>query len=315
MPRLSTDSGATRAGRDSLLTPIQAALADRYRIEERIGRGGMAVVYRATDLATGGPVAIKVMRPELGYEDGVVERFRIEARVMGHLRHENIVEVRAHGEAGNILWFEMQLIDGSSLDRVISDGPLDWRRAARLIAQAAGALAYAHRSGVIHRDVKPANLLVCSGSDHLRIVDFGIAKIVGASQLTATGITVGTPAYMSPEQFTYGRDLTTATDQYSLGVVAWQMITGLVPPALKGDSQRQRRRKKRGRVRSLAPECPPALATLIERMLAYDPGDRWPDLAFVSGAALEIATSGDAAAITAPTYRNRMYSALKKLLG
>jgi len=297
------------------MAQVQAALADRYRIEGPIGHGGMAVVFRARRTDGADPVAVKVMRPELGYEDGVVERFGIEALAMGQLHHENIVEVRAHGEAGKVLWIEMQLIDGEPLDRLLRNGPLDWRRAARLLGQAASALAYAHGAGVIHRDIKPANLLVAAGSDRLLIGDFGIAKIVGASRLTATGTTVGTPAYMSPEQFAFDREVTAATDQYSLGVVAWQMITGTVPPAADSDDWRGWTRSSSRRIRSQAPDCPSAFVTLIARMIAVDPDARWPDLAFVSRAALEIASTGHATSIPIPTSRSRVSAALKALLG
>lgn len=275
----------------------------------------MAVVFRARRTDADDAVAIKVMRPELGYEDGVVERFRIEARAMGQLHHENIVEVREHGEVGRILWIEMQLVDGVPLDRLIRDGPLDWRRAARWLGQAAAALGYAHASGVIHRDIKPANLLISAGFDRLLIADFGIAKIVGASRLTATGTTVGTPAYMSPEQFAFDRELTAATDQYSLGAVAWEMITGTVPPAADSDEQRGWRKHARRQLLSLAPDCPPAFAGLIVRMLAADAEDRWPDLDLVSRAALEIAATGDAAAIAMPTRRSRVSAVLRELFG
>jgi serine/threonine protein kinase len=297
------------------MAQVQAALEGRYRIECPIGRGGMAVVFRASRMDADEAVAIKVMRPELGYEDGVIERFRIEALAMGQLHHENIVEVRGHGEAGNILWIEMQLVDGHPLDRLLHDGPLDWRRAARLLGQAASALAYAHGFGVIHRDIKPANLLVSAGSDRLVIVDFGIAKIVGASRLTATGTTVGTPAYMSPEQFAFDQDLTAASDQYSLGAVAWQMITGMAPPAADSDDWRSWSKRMRRRIRLLAPDCPPALAILIARMVAVDPATRWPDLDVVRRAALEIASTGNVTSIAAATRRSRVSAALRALLG
>jgi serine/threonine-protein kinase len=297
------------------MAQVQAALAGRYRIVCPIGRGGMAVVFRASRMDSDDTVAIKVMRPELGYEDGVVERFRIEALAMGQLHHENIVEVRGHGEAGNILWIEMQLVIGDPLDRLLRDGPLEWRRAARLLGQAAGALAYAHGLGVIHRDIKPANLLIDAGSDRLLIADFGMAKVVGASRLTATGTTVGTPAYMSPEQFEFDQELTAASDQYSLGAVAWQMITGTVPPAADSDGRRRWSKSGRRRIESLAPDCPPAFAILIERMLATNPEDRWPDLDLVSCAAREVASTGDATSIAASTRRSRISAALRELLG
>lgn len=292
---------------------VQAALADRYRIECPIGHGGMAVVYRACRVDGDDAVAIKVMRPELGYEDGVVERFRIEAQAMRRLRHENIVEVRGYGEAGSILWIEMQLVEGAPLDRLLLEGALDWSRAARLLGQAASALACAHSSGVIHRDIKPANLLVAGGSDRLLIADFGIARIVGASRLTATGTAVGTPAYMSPEQFAFDGEVTAATDQYSLGAVAWQMVTGMIPPAADSDDWRSWSKSARHRIRSLSPECPRDLATLMSRMIAVDPAARWPGLELVSRSAFEIAATGHATSMDVPARRSRISMVLRQM--
>jgi serine/threonine-protein kinase len=309
-----TDSGSGRPRQALLMAQVQSALMGRYRIERPIGHGGMAVVFRACRVDDGVAVAIKVMRPELGYEDGVVERFRIEALAMGQLHHENIVEVRAHGEVGSILWIEMQLVDGAPLDILIRPGPLDWSRAARLLGQAASALAFAHVAGVIHRDIKPANLLVAAGSGRLLIADFGIARIVGASRLTATGTAVGTPAYMSPEQFAFDGEVTAATDQYSLGAVAWQMVTGMIPPAADSDDWRRWSKSACGRIRSLAPNCPAPLAILISRMIAVDPAARWPDLELVSRAAFEISVTGHAKSIDVATRRSRISAVLRQML-
>ena len=203
-----------------------------------------------------------------------------------NLRHPNIIVVHDRGEADEVLWFEMDLVDGGSLDRAIKAGPLDPRRAARILAGAADALAHAHARGIIHRDVKPSNLLLASKSDHLLVTDFGIAKILGTSTLTDAGMTIGTVAYMSPEQLAVGKDLTPATDQYSLGVVAYEMIAGVRPFAADtpGQFAIMQATQPLPSLRAKAPHCPPELAALIHRMLATRPSDRWPDLSIVKRA-------------------------------
>lgn len=297
-----------------MLTWVRAALAGRYRIERRLGHGAMAVVFRAHRIDGTRATAIKVMRPEIGYEDGVVERFRIEGEVMAQLDHPHIVRINARGEAGKILWFEMDLIEGSSLAAVLQHGPLPWRRAARLLAEAAAGLAYAHGRGVIHRDVKPANLLLAHPSDRLVITDFGIARIVGTERLTATGMAVGSPSYMSPEQFYPGDAAGPAVDQYSLGGVAYEMITGTAPSfALADDGAPARRAQRRKPIRALAPECPDAFAALVERMLAFRAEDRWPDLTIVGQFAREIADTGTATSLHIPPGR-RIAAALRRLI-
>ncbi|HEY3933750.1 MAG TPA: serine/threonine-protein kinase [Gemmatimonadales bacterium] len=291
---------------------MQAALAGRYQIERTVGSGAMAVVFQARRVDGGQVVALKVMRPEIGYEDGVVERFRIEARATAQLHHDNIVQLRAHGEAGEILWIEMDLVEGDSLETLLRAGPLPWERVARLLSQAAGALAYAHSCGIIHRDVKPANLLIPSATDRVLVTDFGVARIRDTARITATGMTVGTPGYMSPEQFYLDKELTPATDQYSLGVVAYQMITGTIPPPPDPDRPAGRITISSRTIRLLAPACPLQLAALAQRMLALDPRRRWPDLKEVSTAAAEIAATGVAAATSRPG--DYLITALRRLL-
>jgi serine/threonine protein kinase len=291
--------GSARAGRDRLRERVQAELNGRYRIEDSIGHGAMAVVFRAQNVELDRWVALKVMRPETGYEDGVVQRFRTEALCMSQLHHPRIVGVHTSGESDNILWFEMDLVEGQSLDKLVGSGPLEPRRVARMVADAADGLHYAHRCGVIHRDIKPANLLVSERTDDVLITDFGIAKIVGANTLTATGFTIGTIAYMSPEQLSLDGELTPATDQYSLGAVAYQMLTGITPPFADPNSWDTATRMAGvlKPVRTLARACPPDLAVLVERMMARVPDDRWADLAVVQRAASEIATTGNAGSL------------------
>jgi serine/threonine protein kinase len=270
----------------------------------------MAVAYLAENVDFKRLVAIKVLRPDKGFEDGAVERFRTEAVAVAQLRHPHIIGVHARGEEGDILWFEMDFIDGGSLENKIAAGPIPPKTVARYVAQAADALAYAHARGIIHRDIKPSNLLIASGTDHLVITDFGIAKILGKTSVTETGVTVGTMAYMSPEQLAADRNLTSAADQYSLGVVAYQSVLGILPYEGTSPGQFIAAQVQRSAPPILieCPDCPPDLAKLIERMLAPTPEARWQDIFIVRRAGEEIALTGAAPSLrdaAPPIYRKR----------
>src|SRR5437870_7930097 len=211
----------------------KATLGDDEVLAE-LGRGGMATVYLAHDLALDRKVAIKVLAPALLLMgEGMVERFKREARTAAALSHPHIIPIYAVKESENVLYFVMKYVRGRALDAVIRDvGPLPIAMVQAILAHVSDALGYAHRHGVIHRDVKSANIML--DEDGWAVVtDFGIAKVVQAEGLTLTGVTVGTPTYMSPEQCDM-RKVTGASDQYSLGVVAYEMLTGHLP--FKGDS-------------------------------------------------------------------------------
>lgn len=275
----------------ALAASVQAALAGRYRIDRVLGAGAMGVVFRASDVATGQPVAIKTMRPALGYDDGIVARFRIEGEALEQLHHDHIVRVLARGEREHILWIAMDLIEGDPLTALIKTAPVPWRRAASLLAQAADALCFAHERGIIHRDIKPANLLLAA-DDHLMITDFGIARIVGTERLTATGMTVGTPSYMSPEQIFLDGEVEPSTDQYSLGVVTARLLGADAPPMTTPGEWGGRWKHARWR-RSLASlACPTDFSLLMARMSHRDPRRRWSDLDVVRVAARAIAENG-----------------------
>ncbi|MES2304510.1 MAG: serine/threonine-protein kinase [Gemmatimonadota bacterium] len=314
------DTSPVPAVRARLRNQVQQALSGRYQIIRELGFGGMAVVYLAENLDFQRLVAIKVMRPEKGYEDGMAERFRTEAVAVAQLRHPHIIGVHARGEDGDILWFEMDFVPGESLETLLQQGPLDESRVARYLAQAADALAFAHAQGVIHRDIKPSNLLIDASTDYLVITDFGIAKIVGKTSLTETGMTVGTLGYMSPEQLAADRSLTATADQYSLGVVAYECITGARP--FPGDSPGELVAAQVTRpppsVTEMDPACPRDLAMLIHRMMALDPEERWPDLSIVKIAATEIASTGEAPSLRklppAPR-RSRQQRAPRRIAG
>jgi serine/threonine-protein kinase len=212
------------------LPDLQTLLGDRYHLEREIGRGGMATVYLATDRETDKPVAVKVLHSDLGTALGP-ERFRREIDVASHLSHPHILAIEAFGGSGDFLWYVMPFVEGESLaDRLKREGMLSLEDAVRITCQVARALDHAHRQGVIHRDIKPDNILLDNGDALL--ADFGIARAIsesGDERLTKTGLTIGTPTYMSPEQAVAERNLDGRSDVYSLGCVLYEMLAGTPP--------------------------------------------------------------------------------------
>ncbi|MFQ5942325.1 MAG: bifunctional serine/threonine-protein kinase/ABC transporter substrate-binding protein [Anaerolineales bacterium] len=200
-----------------------------YRILERVGLGGMASVYKAYDPGTDRYVAIKIVSPQFAQHPEFRERFQREAKSIARLEHAHIIPVHAFGEEGDTAYLVLRYMDTGTLRDRMNDHPMAFDEAGRLTAQIAGALDYAHRNGVIHRDVKPSNILIDS-EGNAYLTDFGIAKIVEATvDLTGTGTAMGTPQYMSPEQCRGEKNLTAATDIYSLGVMLYQMLAGQLP--------------------------------------------------------------------------------------
>src|SRR6188472_3686985 len=209
---------------------LAAALADRYRIERELGQGGMATVYLAQDLRHHRQVAIKLMRPELSAVIGA-ERFLSEIRTTANLQHPHILPLFDSGEVDGVLYYAMPFVEGESLrDRLSREKQLPVPDAVRIATEVASALDYAHRHGVIHRDIKPENILLHDGS--ALVADFGIAlaasKASGA-RITETGMSLGTPHYMSPEQAMGEREITARSDVYALGAVLYEMLTGEPP--------------------------------------------------------------------------------------
>lgn len=203
-------------------------LQGRYRLERRLASGGMGSVYEGTDERLHRRVAVKLLRDELADDPRFVERFRREARAVASLSHPNIASVYDYGEDAGRHFMIMEFAAGKDLAQIIKmDAPLPIERAVHIGEQLCEALEHAHAAGVIHRDVKPANVIVNSG-DRVRVTDFGIARAAGDSTLTATGSVLGTANYLSPEQAA-GRALTPASDLYSAGVVLYEMLTGTVP--------------------------------------------------------------------------------------
>jgi len=213
-----------------MVSELRAALASRYRLEKEIGRGGMATVFLAHDLKHDRPVALKVLHPELARALGT-QRFQQEIMLAARLQHPHILSVHDSGEAAGNLWFTMPYVEGESLrDRLERERALALDEALRITREVADALDYAHGHGIVHRDIKPENILL-SGR-HALVADFGIARAVGMDHLTSTGMAIGTPDYMSPEQKTADRQIDARTDIYALGCVVHEMLTG--KPLVRG---------------------------------------------------------------------------------
>ena len=271
-----------------VLTRLGASLADRYRIERELGAGGMATVYLAQDLKHDRKVAVKVLRPELAAALGP-ERFLREITITARLDHPHILPLLDSGQAGDSLYYVMPFVEGESLrDRLTREKQLSLDDALRIAREVADALGYAHARGVIHRDIKPENILLSgypppagrAGGWHARVADFGIARAVsaaGGDKLTQTGMAVGTPTYMSPEQAVGDAGLDGRSDVYSVGCVLYEMLAG-EPPYTGRTAQAiiaKRMVEPVPRVSTLRNTVTPALEATITRALAMSPADRF----------------------------------------
>ena len=257
------------------LDRVRAALGAEYDVAEELGRGGMAIVYRARERDLARDVAIKVLPFQFAFDEGFVERFQREARIAAQLEHPHIVPVYRVGQSGQVIHIVMKLLRGEPLSRRLRDrGRLPAAEVRRVITETAGALGYAAKRGIVHRDIKPDNI-VLDEDDRCVVTDFGIARSAGDSKLTATGMSVGTPRYMSPEQ-ARAQPLDGRSDLYSLGVVGYECLVGS-PPFDGGDAFAILMQHIG------APVPRPALTTnderatfdVIERMLAKDPAERF----------------------------------------
>ncbi len=256
---------------------LAAGLRDRYLLERELGRGGMATVYVARDLKHNRPAALKVLRPELAATLGP-ERFQREIQLAARLQHPHILTVYDSGETAGQLWFTMPFVEGESLrDRLQRERQLGVEDALGIIRDAAAGLDYAHRHGVIHRDIKPENILL-TVEGHTLLADFGIARALGGHEhLTQTGMSIGTPAYMSPEQASGDNTLDARTDVYSLGAVLYEMLAG-EPPYTGPTAQAiivKRFTEPVPSLRKLRPSVPEAVDQVIQRALAPVPADRF----------------------------------------
>ena len=258
---------------------VVAAVGGHYLIEGEVGRGGMAAVFRAVDMRLNRKVAIKALPPEMAFNDAVRARFVREAQMAARLQHPNIVPIYAVDEQEGIVFFVMALVEGANVAMHLKNvSRMDPAEVRTIVADVADALDYAHRQGVVHRDIKPDNILIDRVSHRPMVTDFGIARAAAEEhRLTATGMAVGTPAYMSPEQAIGERDVDGRSDLYSLGVVAWHMLVGETPfkatntPSMLMKHVSEPPPPLLGR----RPDVPQDLAQAIERCLAKRPEDRW----------------------------------------
>ena len=287
LPPPSSDGDAELASR------VARVLAPAYIVEREVGRGGMGIVYRARDARLKRAVAVKVLPPELAYRPEIRSRFLREAEMAAQLSQPNIVPIYTVDERDGLVYFVMAFVEGETLGDRLARGPLPVADARRIMRQIAEALAYAHARGVIHRDIKPDNILLATDGDNALVSDFGIARAVDDSptdpgaaaeggsgtRLTATGVAIGTPAYMSPEQCAGDRTIDGRSDLYGLGVLAYHMLAGR-PPFTGGNSASLLVKQLTERpvpLRDRRADVPADLSAIVMRLLEKDPANRFPD--------------------------------------
>ena len=261
---------------------LAEALGDAYTIEGEIGRGGMGVVYRARDERLQRRVAIKVLPPEFAFQQDIRERFTREAQTAARLSHPHIVPIHSVGEGQGLVYFVMGYVDGESVAaRIRRRGQLPMEEVRRIMKETADALSAAHALSVIHRDIKPDNILLEGTRGRVMVTDFGIAKALSSTSgatLTGIGVAIGTPAFMSPEQPAGERNIDGRSDLYSLGIVSYQMLTASLPfsaPSVAGILMKQITEPAPD-IRKLRPDTPEDLALAVARCLEKDPENRWP---------------------------------------
>ena len=265
-----------------LAARLSEALGDAYTIEGEVGRGGMGVVYRARDERLQRRVAIKVLPPELAFQKDIRERFTREAQTAARLSHPHIVPIHTVGEGQGLVYFVMGYVDGESVaSRIRRRGKLPVEEARRIMMESADALSAAHALSIIHRDIKPDNILLEGPRGRVMVTDFGIAKALSSTSgatLTGAGVAIGTPAFMSPEQAAGEREIDGRSDVYSLGVVTFQMLTGDLPftaPTVAGILMKQITEPAPD-IRARRPDVPEDMALAVSRCLEKDPENRWP---------------------------------------
>jgi eukaryotic-like serine/threonine-protein kinase len=279
------------------MTRASVLLASRYRLEAQIAAGGIGEVWRAQDLVLDRPVAVKMLRSEYAGQPQALARFRAEARQAGSVSHQSIAQVYDYGEVGpaGSPYLVMELVNGPSLAGVLATGPLDAASALDVLAQAAAGLQAAHEAGLVHRDIKPANLVVGPGGQ-VKITDFGIAYAAGSVQLTRTGMVLGTPAYLAPEQFA-GDQASPAGDLYALGVVGYECLAGTRP--FRGEPTEVAAAHRDRPLPPLPAAVPAAAAALVSQLTAKDPAARPHDAAEVATRASQLRDSLTGGAPTA----------------
>ncbi|MBK7596590.1 MAG: serine/threonine protein kinase [Gemmatimonadetes bacterium] len=283
------------------LDALRPRFAAQYLLDRELGRGGMGIVFLARELSLDRLVAIKLLPPALAQDPAIRERFLREARTAAQLSHPNIVPIYRADTADELVYFAMGYVDGETLaERLASRGPLPPAEAVRILRETAWALAYAHARGVVHRDVKPENIMLERGTGRVTVTDFGIARDVRASALTADGMVMGSVHYMSPEQVA-GTEIDGRSDLYALGVVAFQLLSGRLPfdaPQASAVLLMQAT-KAAPLLAEVAPTVPAGLALVVDRCLRKDPAERYVTgeaLAEALTQALQQAQSGPSAA-------------------
>jgi serine/threonine protein kinase len=287
-------------------------VAGRYRLDGRLGAGGMSTVFIAHDTVLERPVAVKLLAEHLADDEAFVARFRREALAAARLQHPNIVQVFDSGldEPSGRHYIVMEYVEGPSCADLIRDeGVLDIEQAVHIVRDACHGLDYAHRAGVVHRDVKPGNLLISNDTGAVKLADFGIAKAAEQTRITQVGSVLGTAAYLSPEQAT-GAESTPASDIYSLGVCAYQFLSGRLPPEYGSLTELALKQQNDGvePIRTYRPEVPEALDRAIRVSLAREPGARYPS-ALDMAQAVQAGRQGDETEMTQVLERTAMLGA------
>ncbi|MGQ0428802.1 MAG: serine/threonine-protein kinase [Gammaproteobacteria bacterium] len=260
--------------------PQPGQVFHHFRVEQELGRGATATVYRATDLNTGAVVALKTLSLAEDWPDDLLEEAKLrllrEAEAAGSLAHPNIVEIRESGEHEGLVYLAMEYVQGVNLGMHATEGRLlPPRLAAEMCARVADALYFAHQRGIIHRDIKPANVVFDQKNRQVRVMDFGVARLVD-SRATRTGVILGSPSYMAPEQLD-ARPVTAQSDIFSLGVTLFQLLTGMLP--FRSDSipglMQKISSEPHPPLRAIRPDLPASLAAVLDRALEKDPDMRY----------------------------------------
>jgi len=283
---------------------IATVIGGKYRVEGLLGEGGMGVVIAATHLLLKQPVAIKILLSEAAREPANRERFKREARAAAHIQSDHVVRVDDIGALDDgTPYMVMEHLEGESLETRLARGSMEAQRASQIALQIAEALIEAHRIGIIHRDLKPANVFLperADGSLHIKVLDFGIAKLIDEEDLTKTSVLLGSPMYMSPEQMTSPRDVDARSDIWSLGVLMFEMISGVRP--FDGEALPEVCSKvlnaNPAPLASLTPGLPPSLIDVVMRCLARDPAERYQSMSELASALRSLPTVSPA---TLPT--------------
>ncbi len=299
---------------DALRRRLQAALGADFTVETMLGEGGFAVVFAVFDRKLSRRIAVKVLRPELTASRSSKQRFIREAESVARLNHPHILPIFFVGDAPGLVWFGMPLVDGETLDaRLRRDGRLSETEAARIGAEVADALAEAHATGLVHRDIKPLNIMLHGSRGRVLVADFGIAKAAAGSgeQLTATGVAIGSPHYMSPEQACGAEQVDQRSDIYTMGIVLWQALAGGLPfeAAESRAVLMQQMTRPLPRLRERRPDLSAAMAAVVEKCTEKEPRDRYQSADEVAHALRAIAAGAPAHAGRGPDTRTLVVAA------